>query len=279
MADAAMNGPGLFVSSVRLFRPSPRLVLPAGKGRKMRSNDYPCIETKILPREKRNQIKFVFVAGDDNKCSKYAGAEEGNRIPSSYVVRAGDTDPLSGEVITQKMIAAYYKEADRQIRRNLRFERPEFTEKEQGERRRVMKEFMRSSREEHGRLPSKSVVKQFMDEKEGNRWNTPLSALVEKEGEDCTDREERLSLPPAEMHVGELSVEMQAIADVVASLDERETDVWKVMFMKIVGGKAKPRLKEVADKWDLTPGAITKIRKKIKWMMLKRAEELRAQEH
>ena len=80
------------------------------------------------------------------------------------------------------------------------------------------------------------------------------------------------------MHSGEKSPEMQAIADVVASLNEREMDVWKVMFLKIVGGKVKPRLKEVADKWDLTPGAVTKIVKKIKRMMQERAEELRQEE-
>lgn len=111
------------------------------------------------------------------------------------------------------------------------------------------------------------------------RWNVQLRVLErDEERTYSTDHNKILSIPSKEMNLFEKSPEMQAIADVVASLDEREKDVWKVMFLKIVGGKVRPRLKEVADKWDLTPGAITKIKKKIKRMMQKRAEELRGKE-
>ena len=139
--------PATALSGAPVLSTARNVSLRGGRDRKMKK-PYPCIETKKADPEKRNQIRFFFVGGDDNKSSKYAGAEEGNRIASSYIVMVGDIDPLSGEIITQKMIDEYYKEEDKQIRTNLKFERRGFTNKEQAERRKIKKEFMETFRKE-----------------------------------------------------------------------------------------------------------------------------------
>lgn len=178
--------PATALSGAPVLSTARNVSLRGGRDRKMKK-PYPCIETKKADPEKRNQIRFFFVGGDDNKSSKYAGAEEGNRIASSYIVMAGDIDPLSGEIITQKMIDEYYKEEDKQIRTNLKFERRGFTNKEQAERRKIKKEFMETFRKEHGHLPSESAVKMYMEEKEGKRWNIMISELVEKGRKDALE--------------------------------------------------------------------------------------------
>lgn len=266
--------PATALSGAPVLSTARNVSLRGGRDRKMKK-PYPCIETKKADPEKRNQIRFFFVGGDDNKSSKYAGAEEGNRIASSYIVMAGDIDPLSGEIITQKMIDEYYKEEDKQIRTNLKFERRGFTNKEQAERRKIKKEFMETFRKEHGHLPSESAVKMYMEEKEGKRWNIMISELVEKGRKDCTDRETKLSVPSVEMRIGEMSLEMQALLDVADSLTDRLAMVLDAMIQHEAGGQERLLYKDVADMWDVKQKRINRDIAVIKKMILNRAEELR----
>lgn len=224
-------------------------------------------------------IKFEFVTGDDVKEAANPPKEGEDFVRSKCIVRVGDFDAVSGQTVTEDMIADYNKDAWCEIKNNLRYEKDDFTEAEEARREEIGKAFMITFRQEHGYDPSEDDVCAEMNRSIPERWNVQLRVLErDEERTYSTDHNKILSIPSKEMNLFEKSPEMQAIADVVASLDEREKDVWKVMFLKIVGGKVRPRLKEVADKWDLTPGAITKIKKKIKRMMQKRAEELRGEE-
>ena len=225
------------------------------------------------------RIQFEFVTGDDVKGAANPPKEGEEFVHSKCVVRVGDFDAVTGQVVTEEMITGYNRNAWNEIKNNLNYDKNEFTKEEEARREEIGRAFRVTFRNEHGYDPSKDNVRLEMHKIIPERWNVQLRVLeVNEEGKDVSDRKRKFSIPSEEMHSGEKSPEMQAIADVVASLNEREMDVWKVMFLKIVGGKVKPRLKEVADKWDLTPGAVTKIVKKIKRMMQERAEELRQEE-
>jgi len=222
------------------------------------------------------RIMFEFVTGDDEKRTATPPKEGEEFIRSRCIVKTGDFDVVTGQVVTEEMIACYNRCAWTEIKNNMKYDKNEFTEEEEARREEIGKAFSIKFRKEHGYDPSKDDVRLEMDKRIPERWNVHLSVLEkDEEGKNKADRKKELGVPSKALNLGEKSPEMQAIADVVASLDEKELDVWKVMFLKIVGGKVKPRFKEVSDKWNLTPAAITKIKKKIKRMMQERAEELR----
>lgn len=225
------------------------------------------------------RIVFKFLTGDDEKGAEHPPKEGEDFVRSKCIVRVGDFDAVTGQFVTEEMIRDYNRCAWNEIKKNLQYEKDVFTEEEEALRKAIGQAYRITFREDHGYNPSKDDVLLEKNTKVPVRWYVHLSVLEENEkGEYEGDRKKKLSLPPKEMDWGEKSPEMKAVLSVVASLDEMEMDIWKVMLMKIIGGEVKPRFKAVADKWDLTPGAITKIKKKIKWMMQKRAEELRAQE-
>ena len=169
-----------------------------------------------------------------------------------------------------------------QVRKNLRYERLKLTKEEQAARRKEKAAYMMSFREEHGYFPSKDDVRLHMEKVEPERWNMYISALVEKENEeekeDCEDREKKLSIPFEEMDSEEVSLEMQALQEVVASLTGRLALVWEAMILRSAGGSERLRFKDLADMWDISQKRVSEYRDKIERMISKRAEELRKEE-
>ena len=238
-----------------------------------------CIETRFIDRKKRDRIRFDFVSGDDIAPPPYFDKQP---IWSKCVIKAGDIDPLSGKPVSREMIEEYYRCEDSQIRTNLRYERLEFTKKEQAARRLEKEAYMMTFREEHGYFPSKDDVRLHMEEVEPVRWNMLLSTLVEKENEeereDCTDRVEKLSVPFEEMDSEDDSVEMQALLEVTANLTGRLALVWEAMYLRAAGGSERLRFKDLAEMWNVSQKRVSEYRMKIEKMIRKRAEELRQNE-
>ena len=245
----------------------------------MKKQEIRCIETRFTNVKQRDRIWFNFVTGDDIEPPLYPDKPGEEPIRSVCVVKVGDIDLLSGQMITQELLDAYYKLEDAQIRKNLNYQRYEFTKEEQAGRRKIKKKYMAEFREGHGHFPSEDDVKFYMEMHEPERWNILISTLVEKEDkDDMTDREKKLSIPLVKMDSEENSAEMRAMQEVAASLTGRLEVVWEAMLQRAAGGTERLRFKDLADMWDVSQERVSQYRKRIERMIKKRAEELRKEE-
>ena len=78
-------------------------------------NGIPCNETQYTPGNERNKITYRFVTGDRD-------------IPARCTIQMGDTDPATGEQVTEvSFFREYYKLVDHEIYQNLNAKRPQYT--------------------------------------------------------------------------------------------------------------------------------------------------------
>ena len=220
-----------------------------------------CNETRNDSREGRDRIRYQFLSDDGT-------------TPSSCTIRLGDVDTVTGEAVTDVTVfREYYRLKDRQVRKNLKAERPEYTAEETARRRKAQKAFAEEFRSRWGYAPSRDDILYLMGEPE--RWNLSLSVLVNEEGKDHTFQHRELSVPAEEE---EETVEMQALREVAASLTGRRAEVYRAMILRAAGGQKRVRFSEIARKWGVSPKQITKDQEKIMEMVRRRAEEIRKED-
>ncbi len=101
-------------------------------------NGIPANETLFTPGAKRNRITYRFVTDDGQTLSR-------------CTVRLGDTDPLTGEEITDvEFFREYYRTVDREIHRTIRGMRPEYTEEQKAWRRQEAKAYATAFEKDYG---------------------------------------------------------------------------------------------------------------------------------
>lgn len=223
-----------------------------------------CNETRNDTREARDMIRFEFLSDD-------------GLIPSVCTVRLGDVDTVSGEPVTDVTIfREYYRLKDRQVRQNLKAERPERTDGEIARRNREKAALAEEFRRRWGYDPSADDLRYLLEDREVERWNLSLSVLVNEEDRDDCCRHVELSTP-ADMDE-EVPVELQALRDVAASLSGRKAEVYEAMIQRAAGGRERLRFGDIAAKYEVSPKQINKDTERIKEMVRRRAEELRRRE-
>lgn len=223
-----------------------------------------CNETRFDNREGRDRIRYEFLSDD-------------GITPSVCTVHLGDIDTVTGEPVTSiTYFSEYHRFRDAQVRKNLKAERPERSAEEIALRKQKREAFVRTFRERWGYTPSKDDVLYFMEEQEPERWNLSVSVLVNEEGKDHTFQHKELSVP-AEMDEN-VSVGLQALREVAASLTGRRAEVYDVMMARANGEQDRVKFVDLARKWGVSPKQITKDQEKIMDMVRRRAEELRREE-
>ncbi len=221
-----------------------------------------CNETRNDSREGRDRIRYEFLSDD-------------GITPSSCTVQLGDIDTVTGEVVTDVTIfREYYRLKDHQVRKNLKAERPEYTEEETARRKETREALAEEFCRCWGYAPSRDDLLYLMEEQE--RWNLSVSILVNEEGKDCASRHTELSEPAVAEE--EETVEMQALREVAASLTGRKAEVYQAMIQRAAGGQERVRFSEIARKWGVAPKQITKDQERIMEMVRRRAVELRKEE-
>ncbi len=221
-----------------------------------------CNETRNDSREGRDRIRYEFLSDD-------------GITPSSCTVQLGDIDTVTGKAVTDVTIfREYYRLKDHQVRKNLKAERPEYTEEEIARRKEIREEISEEFRRRWGYAPSRDDLLYLTEEKE--RWNLSVSVLVNEEGKDCASRHTELSEPAVAEE--EETVEMQALREVAASLTGRKAEVYQAMIQRAAGGQERVRFSEIARKWGVAPKQITKDQERIMEMVRRRADEIRKEE-
>ena len=219
-----------------------------------------CNETRYVNGGDRDRIRYEFVTED-------------GVTPSSCVIRLGDTDPRTGEKITDlTFFREYHRLVDHQVRKNLDAIRPGYTTGEKARRQRRKEAIIAAFVMEHGYAPSTSDVLWWLEEEEPERYNLPLDCLVDEEdGSDDLNRHAAFSIPFEEE---EESAGLQALREVAAELTRRKAEVYEAMIQRAAGGQVRVRFSEIARKWGVSPKQINKDQEKIKEMVRKRAREL-----
>lgn len=219
-----------------------------------------CNETWYVDGINRDRIRYEFVAED-------------GVTPSSCVIRLGDTDPRTGEKITDlTFFREYHRLVDHQVRKNLDAIRPGYTPGEKARRMQRKEAIIAAFAAEHGYVPSTSDVLWWLEGEEPERYNLPLDCLVDEEdGSDDLNRHAAFSIPFEEE---EEPAGLQALREVAAELMGRKAEVYEAMIQRAAGGQVRVRFSEIARKWGVSPKQINKDQEKIKEMVRKRAREL-----
>jgi len=222
-----------------------------------------CNETRYVNGADRDRIRYEFLSED--------GA-----VPSSCTVFLGDTDPLTGEEITDvTFFREYHRLVDHQVRKNLSAVRRDYSPAEKALRKRRKEEYATAFTAEHGYAPSRSDVLYYLDQSEPERYHLSLDSLVDEEtGGDDLERHAFFSVPS--FADAEESVQMQALREVAAGLSGRKAEVYEAMIQRAAGGQARLRFSDIAKKWGVAPKQITKDQQRIMDMVRRRAAELMA---
>ena len=220
-----------------------------------------CNETRFTNGEDRNRIRYEFVTED-------------GVTASGCVVRLGDTDPLTGEPLTDlTFFREYYRVVDHEVHQNLKAARPSYTPEERARREQEKQAFVSAFVRRWGYAPSKDDVLFHLDQLERERYVLSLDSFVDGEtGDDMLDHCPAVSTSREEP---EESPEMQALREVAESLTGRKAEVYEAMIQRAAGGKARLRFGEIARKWGVAQAQISKDQQRIMEMVRRRAERLR----
>ena len=198
--------------------------------------------------------------------------DDGN-TPSSCMVRLHDTDPLTGEMLTEVDFRNYYREANKEAYQSLKAIRPPLTAKEKEERRRIREDIIREFTEAHGYAPNKGTLQYLMEERLGNRNNVSIEAFTGEDGE-CfagkmaafIDRDAETALPGCD------DSPTGVLRELEKSLTGRLYDVYQMMIVKAQKGGVRITAHEIALKWKVSDTQIGRDQKKLVEMI---AESLR----
>ena len=205
----------------------------------------PCNETRFTNGKNRDRISFRFVTED--------------RItPSSCTVRIGDTDPMTGEVITDMgFFREYYKLADYQVRRNLQAVRPPCTEDRKAWREEETQRYIREFEQDYGYTPSKDDIRYHLEQLETD-YN-PIWIDDLEFNEDTVF----LAVPAEDPFGTDLPEAICALREIEASLSPRLKDVYQAMLQLAGGGAERTTYADLTDRWGVSYPQIIKDRQKI----------------
>ena len=224
-----------------------------------------CNETRFTNGKDRDQIRYQFLLDD-------------GVTPSSCTVRLGDTDPVTGEPITNvSFFREYYRLVDHQIHNNLYVEKRDLTRAERAWRDQERNRFIAEFTDRWGYASSRDDVLYHLEQLEEERWNQSLDAFVDPEtGESTLEKRLEFSAPAAMDE--DIPPEFQALQEVAASLTGRLAEVYEAMIQRAAGGQERIRFSDIADKWGVNPVQITKDQKRIMERVRRRAAELRKED-
>lgn len=223
-----------------------------------------------------NELRFT--NGEDRMRIRYEFVSDDGVTPSSCTVRLGDTDPVSGEAVTDvTFFREYYRLVDHQVHKNLSAERRGLTKEEKVWREMEKMAFAEAFEKEWGYAPSRDDILYHLEQGEPNRWNLSMQSCVNREtGESTVDYMTEFSVPAETAR--EETVEEQALREVAESLTGRKAEVYEAMIQRAAGGKERVMFSEIARKWGVAQAQISKDQRRIMEMVRKRAEEIREEE-
>ena len=215
----------------------------------------PCNETHFTNGKDRDRISFRFVTDD-------------GITPSSCTVRIGDTDPITGEVITDMdFFRAYHRQADREIHRNIHAMRPPYTKKQKAWRDEQKKAFIREFEEKYGYSPSPDDILYHLEQIEKERYHLRIDDLEAEDDDSGKEKKDFLAAPSEDPFGTDLPDDIYALREIEASLSPRLKAVYQAMLQLAGGGAGRTTYTELARIWGVSYPQIIKDSRKIEKMI------------
>ena len=206
----------------------------------------PANETQFTPKSGRNSITYRFVSG-------------GRELLSRCTVQLGDTDPFTGEAITDvNLFREYYRVVDREIHQTLKTVRPECTREEKARRENEKRRFIDEFTAEHGYAPSRDDVMYHLSRKGMCGYVFSLDQIVNDEDRDKTDKCPDLLRCAVNPFEDDDSDEVTALKELAETFTGRRKAVYEAMLDKLAGGAGRLSNAELARRWGVSEGQIRK---------------------
>ena len=215
------------------------------------SSGIPCNETHYTPKAERNRIGYEFVTRDGN-------------TPSSCTVAIGDTDPLTGEKLTDlEFMHLYYRQVDREINAMRKGARLAYSGEQKAWRKREAQTWSEDFRKKYGYSPSPDDIRFHLEELEKNPYNVYYDGLENAEGESLTDYMPCFGRMDPDPFGTDLPDEVYALREYAGTLAGRRRAVYEAMLTKAAGGKARSTNAELAKEWGVSQTQIRKDQEQI----------------
>ena len=225
------------------------------------THGIPCNETRFTPKADRDRITYQFVSGD-------------GITPASCTIKLGDTDPLTGEKLTDlEFFHAYYRQVDKEIHSNLDCLRPDYTEEQKAWRKEEARQYTACFRKEYGYAPSRDDILWHLEQEEKNRYCMYYDGLVNEDGDSLADCLPGFGRKDEDPFGTDLPDEICALRELAETLLGRKKDVYEAMLTNLAGGTVRITNVELARRWGVTENCIRQdqkqIRKKIRDLIQK----------
>ena len=214
-------------------------------------NGIPCNETRHTLKAERNRIDFNFVTTDGN-------------TPSSCSIGIGDMDPLTGETITDMtFFEQYHKMVDHDIYTCLKDIRRPLTPGEKKQRAEKKEALIAEFEEKYGYRPSASDIHWLVDDFMPDLYTASIERYRDEEDTPESDRISGLGIPCCDPFGDAMPEDVRQLREFADSLTGRYADIYEFLLVKHAGGQKKLSLKEIADKWGISPAQAYKDKEKI----------------
>lgn len=218
----------------------------------------PCNKTRFTNGKDRNRIVYQFVTDDGN-------------TPSGCTIRFGDTDPMTGEEITDiEVFRGYYKEEDHQVHKNNDAIRQAYTREQKTRREEMKQKFIRDFELSYGYTPSKDDVLYFLEQHETERYHLYLDATTGYDGEPADEFGTEFMTYDEDPFGCDLPDDLYALKEIAESLKGWQKEIYGAMLQRAAGGTGRITYKEIADQWGVSYTMIIKNVRKIEKLIRER---------
>ena len=215
-------------------------------------NNLKCNDTWDF-RTELKAISYEFVTVDGN-------------TPDGCVIRPGDIDPITGEVITEEFFEEYRKILHEEAIMNIEAERLPYSRKEQALRRQQRADIA-AELEAMGCEVTRDAIDCQLDGIWGNRYNIHIDAInCDTEEESALGKLLCFADDDAEKAFRRAEFdEIELLEKIVAGFTPRQKEVFDLMLDEMRGTEnCVGRCLELSAKYGISPAAITKSKKAIR---------------
>ena len=224
-----------------------------------------CHDTQYVPKSRQDVIRFDFLTDD-------------RVTPSSSVIRLGDQDPMTGDPITDVTVfSGYYKQVNEEVSMNLDQIRIKKTKKERRKTNELKAVLSAEFEKEHGYQPTSVDLRMFVEEVEGSPYIlVPVDSFQndDDDGDSGLESWSPYSEPFKDPFEDETSLMISALRSVSGSLDGRLKDFFNILQKKCETGEGKVKMLDLAAELNVSPAAITKMKKRLAAAIQAKAAEL-----
>ena len=215
------------------------------------SKGIPANETRFIPKAQQDRITYQFVTEDDI-------------TPSACTLHLGDTDPLTGEQLTDvEFFREYYCLVNREVYGTLRSMRPEYTGERREWRRREAAAWKAEFERIYGYAPDRSEILRHLEEMEKPRYNLYYDSMRFPDDDSETEFMPEFSRNDPDPFGADLPDEVYALRELAETFTGRLGDVYEAMLANLAGGK-RITCRSLAAKWGVTYNRILMDRALIK---------------